>query len=130
MSYTDQQHHHHWKEIMELLTQARAAVGSTIEASRWWLIDRIAPGSRHTPEHPHPVHTAQAALALASIAREAHGDYQRLWNMAAPMMQEMDPFHFADVSVSLAAMVASVADEDDYARFSNAVMRAEIEAVL
>ena len=94
---------------------------------RVWLADQLDP-ERRVPEHLDGLETAHAALALAGFAREAHGNYARTWNAAGPMMVEINPYHFIDISVALAGMVAAVADDADYEAFGRAVMHAEMDA--
>jgi hypothetical protein len=112
--------------IFSILGTLRERVTDEINHVRFHLADFIDP-ERLVPEHPHPVDTAHLAMALASIAREEHGDFQKTWNSAAPIMMDRNPWHFIDVSVALASMVAAVADEDDFAAFGRAVMHAEME---
>lgn len=98
--------------------------GGLIHTARARLSEWIDPHGE--VEHPDPIWAARVALAMATAASQNNHDHGAAFQMVSPILQEMHPFHMVDVSMSLASMVASLADEEDLARFGMSILDAEV----
>lgn len=71
------------------------------------------------------IESSRMAMELVTIARLSKGSYRQAMADAEPLFRDVHPLQLPDVAMTLAGMVVLLANDADYARFGESILRAE-----
>ncbi len=111
---------------LNLIRPSADWAGEVVHAARHALVDFFDPHSDEDVDHPDPLNVARISLAMATASRQAEGDPHAVMALMSPLLDDVHPYHFVEVSLSLASMVAAIASDEQLAAFGQTLMEAEV----